>query len=97
MALIIRGKTECSLCGTVLIDGDDLVATSNFIADEDDPLWRFSDSAMHRQCFLSWEHRQRFVDTYNDLVGSITWRNGTFHSMTDDGSIHTMPRDAAAR
>ncbi len=96
MALIIRGTTECSLCGTVLIDGDDLVATSHFIADEDDPLWRFSDSAMHRRCFLAWELRQRFIDMYNERVGSITWGNGTFHSMTDDGTIRKLPREAAA-
>ena len=27
MALIFRGKTECSLCGNVIMAGDEIVAT----------------------------------------------------------------------
>ena len=32
MALIIRGKTSCALCGEVLDKDDDIVATTHFIA-----------------------------------------------------------------
>ena len=61
-SIIIRGKTSCSLCGAVLADGEDVVATTHFIADQADPLWRYSDSGMHRECFLAWEHRALFVE-----------------------------------
>jgi hypothetical protein len=94
VALILLGKTECSICGVILNDGDDLVATTHFIADQNDPLWRFSDSAMHRSCFLGWEHRQSFVKKYNDTIGAITWGNGMYHHMEDDGHISVLKRDA---
>ena len=94
MAIILLGKTRCALCAMVLKEGDDLVATSHFIADQQNPLWRYSDAAMHRHCFLAWDQRQRFVDTYNAAVGPITWGDGTYHQMTDDGRILSLRRDA---
>ena len=94
MALILLGKTECSICGVVLYEGDALVATTHFIADHNDPLWRFSDSAMHKSCFLEWEHRRSFVKKYNDTVGTITWGNGTYHHMEDDGHISVLKKGA---
>ena len=69
MAIVLRGKTECSVCGNVIKDGDEIVATSHFIADQNDPLWRFSDSAMHRSCFANWNHRTEFVAKFNLIVG----------------------------
>jgi len=62
MALIIGGKSTCSICNHILEDGEDLVATTHFIADKTDPLWRYLDSAIHRSCFLSWEHRLKFIE-----------------------------------
>ncbi len=50
---------------------------------------------MHRRCFLGWELRQRFVDTYNERVGSITWGNGTYHDMQPDGTIVSKRRGDA--
>ncbi len=94
MALIFFGTTECSLCGVVLNQGDDIVATTHFLADRNDPLWRFSDSAMHRSCFLAWDRREAFVKKYNDTVGAVTWGDGTHHHMEDDGNISVLPRGA---
>jgi hypothetical protein len=87
MALIIGGKSTCSICDDLLGDGDDLVATTHFIADKTDPLWRYSDSAMHRICFLSWEHRLKFIEKYNETIGQIVLGNGTRHRMQLDGTI----------
>ena len=87
MALIFFGKTECSICGVVINENDDIVATSHFIAEPSDLLWRFSDSAMHRACFLGWDQRRNFVNKYNDNVGGIIFGNGTCHRMEDDGEI----------
>jgi hypothetical protein len=87
VALIARGHTKCSICGAVLNKGDDIVATSHFIGDQNDPLWRFSDSAMHRSCFLGWEFRDKFIEKFNDIVGNIIWGNGTRHQMLADGTI----------
>ena len=88
MAIIIRGRTKCSLCGDVLAEGEDLVLTSHFIADHTDPLWGYSDSGMHRQCFMGWKRRLAFVDRFNQIVGQQVFGNGMRHRMDLDGTIH---------
>jgi hypothetical protein len=87
MALIILGKTTCSICDEPLMDGEDLVSTTHFIGDRADPLWRFSDSAMHSNCFSTWSHRAEFVERYNATVGQMVWGNNTRHRMKPDGTI----------
>jgi hypothetical protein len=94
VAIVLRGKTECSVCGKVIVDGDDIVATSHFIADKNDPMWRFSDSAMHRPCFLDWDHRAEFVAKFNRIVGEVTFGNGTYHHMELDGAIAVLRRSS---
>jgi hypothetical protein len=64
MALVFRGKTTCMICGEVLQQDDDIGATTAFIADKSDPLWRYSDAAFHRSCFSSWPLRQEFEAIY---------------------------------
>ena len=56
MAILIYGASECSICGGTLNEHDDIVATTHFIGDRSDPLWRCSDSGMHRSCYEKWEH-----------------------------------------
>ena len=92
MAIVLRGKTECSICGKVILSGDEIVSTSHFIADKDDPLWRFSDSAMHHSCFIEWDHRAEFVAKFNRIAGQITFGNGTYHHMESDGIIAVLKR-----
>ena len=95
MALIVYGASECPLCDAVLSEGDDIIGTSHFIADESDPLWSFSDAAMHRACFLTWPLRESFVARYNKTMGVITWGNGTYHDMQPDGTIVSKRRGDA--
>ena len=64
MALLFRGKTECPLCCKVIAKDDEVVGTTHFIADQTDPLWKFSDAAFHRKCFDAWEHRYEFLARY---------------------------------
>jgi hypothetical protein len=92
MAIILRGKTECSLCSIVIKDGDDIVATSPFIDDQNDLLYRFSDSAMHKSCFLDWDQRFNFVKKYNDAHRTVTRGDGTYNHMEDDGDIPVLKK-----
>lgn len=92
MTNIFSGKTKCSLCGNVVMAGDEIVVTSHFIGDRNDPLWRFSDSAMHRPCFLTWNQRVAFVAKFNQLVSGITFGKGTYHQMESDGTIAVLKR-----
>lgn len=64
MALIILGKSTCKLCNEVLQKHQELVAFPAFIADRQDPLYPYSDAAMHRSCFDAWTRRGEMVAKY---------------------------------
>lgn len=51
MAIILRGKTNCPLCGKLLEEGQEIVSFSPFISNDLDALWPFSDAAFHSTCF----------------------------------------------
>jgi len=68
MALLLRGKTECLLCHEVIGKDDEVVGTTHFIADQADPLWRYSDAAFHKKCFDAWEGRDEFLARYEDHI-----------------------------
>lgn len=90
MALLFD-EMPCAICKQPLSRSARRVATSHFIADESDPLWGFSDTAMHYECFQKWEHREEFVDKYNSSLGEVVWGNGTRHHMKADGVIESVP------
>ena len=74
MALFIIGM-PCSICRHPIQVGHDVVATTHFIADRDDPLWRYSDSVMHRACFDQWESRDEFARRYRETMSPIYSQN----------------------
>ena len=87
MAIVLRGKTHCSICDSVISQTDEVVSTSHFIADENDPFWKYSDSAMHRCCFMQWEQRDNFAAKFNNIVGRLSSCSGRHVRMEADGSI----------
>lgn len=50
MAIIIADHTICSVCGQVIREGDGVVAFPAFVVNRADPLYRFSDAALHARC-----------------------------------------------
>lgn len=62
---------ECPLCGVKMSQADRLFATSHFIADSGHDLWRFSDAAMHWDCYANWRHRRRFGRMY--FESKVEW------------------------
>lgn len=50
MALVIRGSTQCILCGRVINAEDQIVGFPAFLSPKD-PLRRYSDAAFHDACF----------------------------------------------
>src|SRR6266436_2534944 len=77
MAVYSPYDTMCAICEDDLSGKDDNVTTSRFITDRTHPLYRFSDTVMHRACFMSWEHREAFVraSTKTPIVASrsLAW------------------------
>ena len=95
VAIVIRETTQCPICGKLILDNHEVVATPHFISDQNDPLWRFSNSAMHRSCFLGWNERSEFVAKFNKVVGAVTSCNGTYHLMKLDGMIVRLRRGSS--
>ena len=50
MAILVSGAL-CPLCGRPMLKGQKTVTFSPFVANESDPLWKFSDGAFHEECF----------------------------------------------
>jgi len=74
------------ICGEVIGQDDEIVATSHFIADRNDPLWRYSDAQFHKRCFLTWDGRAEFIARFNEIVAPRVF-GGNYNRMQDDGSI----------
>ena len=85
MAIVVRGKTGCSICQNIFGADDDIVSTPHFIWNESHPLWRFSDSGMHRSCFIAWPHADAFRAEYNATWPKIMPRHP--REMLANGSI----------
>ena len=54
MAILLRGKTVCTLCGKPIVENQEAVGFPPFVSNELDPLQIFSDGAFHASCF--WGH-----------------------------------------
>lgn len=51
MAILIRGKTICRLCGRIIGEADPVVMFPAFVSNELDPLRVLDDGAFHSDCF----------------------------------------------
>ena len=87
MAIIIQGLTNCSICDKTLQPEDDVVSTTHFIVDDKHHLWRYSDSGMHRSCFLKWQHKDEFKELYNQLRNEMETNLKLTHEMDDFGNV----------
>ncbi len=50
MAILLRGKTGCPLCGDVIAGQDEAVVLPAFVFNDADPLVVFSDASLHQRC-----------------------------------------------
>jgi hypothetical protein len=87
MERIEAGRAYCALCSEVVRPDDDALVTPDFLADETDPFWLFSDVAMHQACFLVWDRRKKFVAHYNRLARRWLGPDGLHPHMTSEGKV----------
>jgi hypothetical protein len=87
MERIAAGRAYCALCGEVIRREEDAFVTPDFLADEDDPFWRFADAPVHRACFLVWDRRKAFVARYNQTARRLVAPDGSYLRMTSEGEI----------
>jgi hypothetical protein len=81
------GAAHCALCGATILRGEEALVTPDFLADDTDPLWRFSDAAMHRACFLVWDRRKVFVARFNAVAQRLKGPDGSYSRMTSEGEV----------
>jgi hypothetical protein len=86
------GAAHCALCGSAILQGEEALVTPDFLADDTDPMWRFSDAAMHRACFLVWDQRKVFVARYNAIARQLRGPDGSYPHMTSEGVVERGPR-----
>ena len=72
MAILVRGKTKCSLCGEVIKAGEGVVSFLPFISNPLSPLFEFSDAAFHADCF----HRHPFAEKVHASYKETVERSG---------------------
>jgi hypothetical protein len=95
VALIIRGKSKCSLCGGVLATGDEIVGFRAFLA-RGHRLWRQSDSALHASCYATWPERPEFERLYAEAEARRT-ASLTPERMEEARRVWNAARDAQSR
>ena len=87
MDRIASGRARCALCGEAIRPAEDALITPDFLADDEDPFWRFTDVPMHRECFLVWDRRKAFVARFNRAARLWVAPNGSHPRMTSEGDI----------
>lgn len=97
MERIESGRAHCALCGHTIRPGDDAFVTPDFLADESDQFWRYSDAPVHRTCFLVWDRRKAFVARYNHTARRLVAPDGSYLRMTSEGElVRQRPEQAPA-
>ncbi len=84
---IKAGRAYCALCGEAIQTAEDALTSPDFLADDTDPFWRFSDATMHRPCFLVWDRRKAFVARFNRAARLWVTPDGSHLRMTSEGEI----------
>ncbi len=71
MTLLFDNRTKCGLCGLSLSSGPATFAFPAFLANAEDPLFRFSDAAFHESCLVRDGDGSRAMARYRE------WREKT--------------------
>jgi hypothetical protein len=87
MGRVEAGTAICALCHEAIHPNADAVVTPDFLADDADPFFRFSDASMHRACFVHWERRKAFVAHFNQVARRLLASEGTYPQMTAEGEL----------
>lgn len=88
MAMIIRGKSCCTLCDEIINEDDALFSTSGVFIQPESPLSVYCDSGMHWDCYAKWKQREEFAVLYFRHLRNSLSRNGNFCYIHSDDDIY---------
>ena len=84
MALVFPGSI-CPICGEK-IENRECFSTRAFLYPTN-PLWRFSDAAMHWTCYSSWVLKEDFVNEYARVLREDETNNLFWHRLLDHDKL----------
>jgi hypothetical protein len=87
MQRVRAGAATCALCHQPLPPDADAVVTPDFLADETDPFYPFSDAAMHHACFAVWDRRKAFIAHFNRVARRLIGPDGVYVQMSSEGEL----------
>jgi hypothetical protein len=87
MGRVAAGTAVCALCNEAIRPDAEAVVTPDFLANDTDPFFRFSDASMHRACFAVWDRRKAFVAYFNQVTRFLRAEDGTYLQMTAEGEL----------
>jgi len=87
MQRVHAGIATCALCHEAISPADDVVVTPDFLADDTDPFYRFSDAVIHRACFVVWDKRKGFIAHFNRIARLLVTPDGGRLRMTSEGDL----------
>jgi hypothetical protein len=87
MQRVHAGTATCALCHQALRPDADAVVTPDFLADDADPFFPFSDATMHRACFVVWDRRKAFIAHFNRVARTFVAEDGAYLQMSSEGEL----------
>ena len=87
MEKISGGTAVCALCHEALRPDADAVVTPDFLADDTDSFYPYSDAVMHRACFIVWDRRKAFIAHFNRIAQRFAAEDGSRVQMTGEGDL----------
>ncbi len=67
MAIIIRGKTVCKLCGNVIQEDQNVLSYPEFTYSDIDPLAVFSGGVFHQDCVIQHELKEKLFERFKKI------------------------------
>jgi hypothetical protein len=89
---LARGQV-CPLCREAIGEGDETVLVPDFLADEGDPLWPYSNALYHRACFLLWDRRKELIARFNALARARSRDPAWSWRLTADGTLQRVAQE----
>lgn len=68
MALVIRGKTKCRLCGRVHGPDDDIEMFPSGLFGRSDPAFEVNDAGVHHECLLAQSYAQHALEVRDEYL-----------------------------
>jgi hypothetical protein len=87
----------CPLCREAIGEADETIVIPDFLADDGDPMWPFSNALYHRACFLHWDGRKALVARFNALARARSRDFECCWLLAADGTLQPVPASHRVR